>query len=406
VRYVDRTKEPAVETIVEPLDVRVFDLSLTDVMRVEIDGEAAGATPTTASVRGTVGPVGDPPFAADVPIEQHVAIHGPALDVADLVVTGRVRRGEDGAPIAGLRIAAPMLRARGVDLTTIDLVASEREGVATLERMAFGVFGGTVQGNGRVDHSGATPTFAAEAHVRGVDVSRALAARESDLAARFEGHLDADCSVSGNAGDDAVVRRTLRALGHAAVRNGRLLGVNVADGVLSGVTGVAGLVTLVPARVRGRYPEIFASDDTRFEELSADVSIADERVQLESLVVSAPDYAVRGHGTVTFTQRVDVTATLVASAPLTADVVGALKESQVLTDADGRLAIPFRLTGVLPKVRPQPDAEFVARVLRKALAGEGLERLLGGKRDRKRHDGKGRQDTNDAIKRGLDKLFR
>jgi uncharacterized protein involved in outer membrane biogenesis len=406
VRYVDGRKEPPVETVIEPLDIRVSDLSLTDAMRVEIDAESVGATPTTVRVRGTVGPVGDPPFATDVPIEQHVAVHGPALDVADLALTGRVRRDETGTAIAGLRISAPTLRAGGVDLAAVDLIASERDGVATLERMAFGVFGGSVQGNGRVDHSGATPAFAAEMHVRGVDVSQALAARESDLAARFEGHLDADCSVSGNAGDDAVVRRTLKAMGHAAIRNGRLLGVNVADGVLSGVTGVAGLVSLVPARVRGRYPEIFANDDTRFDELSADVSIADERIRLDSLVVSAPDYAVRGTGTITFTQRVDVKATLVASAPLTADVVGALKESNVLTDADGRLAIPFRLTGVLPKVRPQPDPEYVARVLRKALAGETLERLIEGSRSDRGHGGKNRKDANDAIRRELDRLLR
>jgi hypothetical protein len=189
------------------------------------------------------------------------------------------------------------------------------------------------------------------------------------------------------------------AKGHAAVRNGVLKGVNVADGVLSGVTGVAGLVTLVPARVRDRYRDIFAGDDTRFDELASDVRVADERIVLESLAVSAHDYAVRGKGTITFTQQVDLTATLIASAPLTADVIGTLKETALLTDTNGRLAIPFRLVGILPKVRVKPDQEFVGRV-RQALIGEGLGRLLGGKRD-----GKGHQDTNDAIKRGLNELF-
>jgi hypothetical protein len=160
----------------------------------------------------------------------------------------------------------------------------------------------------------------------------------------------------------------------------------------------------VPARVRDRYGDIFASDDTRFDELASDVRVADERIILDSLAVSSRDYAVRGKGTVTFTQQVDLTATLIASAPLTADVVGTLKETQLLTDANGRLAIPFRLVGVLPKVRARPDQEFVGR-LRQALLGEGLERLLGGKRDGRRGDGKGHADTNDAIKRGLNELF-
>ena len=143
---------------------------------------------------------------------------------------------------------------------------------------------------------------------------------------------------------------------------------NVADGVLSGVTGVAGLVNSL-ARVRDRYGDIFASDDTRFDELASDVRVADERIVLESFAVSARDYAVRGKGTVTFTQQVDLTATLIASPRLTADVIGTLKETQLLTDTNGHLS--FRLVGVFPKVRAKPDQEFVGR-LRQALVGEGL----------------------------------
>jgi AsmA protein len=404
VRYVDRTTPTPVESTIAPLDVRVFDLSLTNAMRVEVDAETAGEAPATVRIRGSVGPVGDPPFAGEVPIEQHVTVHAASLDVADLTVTGRLRRGERGTPIASLRIVAPALRVGDVDLAALDLTANERDGIATLDRLRFQVFGGTVEGSGRVDRSGATPAFAAEAHVHGVDVAQALAARASELAARVEGRLDADASVSGSAGDEAIVRRTLAATGHAVVHDGRLRGVNVADGVLSGVTGVAGLVTLVPSRVRDRYREIFSDDDTRFDELAADVRVADERIVLDSLAVTARDYAVRGTGTVGFDQRVDVAATLVASARLTGDVVGALKEAEVVTDPAGRLAIPFRLTGVLPNVRPQADPEFVARVLRRALVGEGLERLLRGKRDGRRRDGTGR-DARDAIERGLGKLL-
>jgi len=103
---------------------------------------------------------------------------------------------------------------------------------------------------------------------------------------------------------------------------------------------------------------------------------------------------------ITFAREMDLTGTLVASVPFTEDVLGALREAKYLTNDAGRLAIPFRLTGVLPNVRPKPDADFVARVLQRAIAGEGLDRLLGG-------DGTGKktQKTEDAIKKGLDKLF-
>jgi hypothetical protein len=406
VRWIDRTGPKAVETTIEPLNVHLSDLSLTSAMHVEIDATTSGAAPTTVRVHGPVGPVGDPPFAADVPIEQHVMVRGGTFEVADLVITGRVRRAESGAPMGSVTLSAARLEAPGVAFGDFEASATEDGGVATLTRLAFKVFGGTVEGKGRIDHTGPVPTCAFDTTVRGLDVSQALAARAPDTAKRFDGRLDADWSLAASAGDEALVRRTLAGKGHAVIRDGRLRGVNIVDGVLSGVTGGAGLVNLVPHGVRDRYPEIFATDDTRFDELSSDVRIKDERILVDSFDVVARDYVVRGKGVVTFAQQVDLTATLAASQRLTGDIVGAMKQALYLTDDGGRLAIPFRLTGVLPNVRPKPDLDFVTRVLRKALVGEGLDKLLGGNKQADPPSGKSHPDSDkDIIKKGLDKLF-
>jgi hypothetical protein len=140
-----------------------------------------------------------------------------------------------------------------------------------------------------------------------------------------------------------------------------------------------------------------------FDELSSDVRLANERIQVDAFTVAARDYAIRGKGVVTFAQQVDLIATLVASAPFTVDVIGALKEAKYLADDQGRLSIPFRLTGQMPNVRAKPDSDFVGRVLQKAIVGEGLDQLLGGgkgndPKDPKPMDGKG-------LLKKLDKLF-
>ena len=404
VRYVDRTGPEPSETTVEPLNVRLSDLSLTTPMRVEIDATTTGKSPATFRMRGTMGPLGDPPFAADVPIEQHVALKSDQVEVADMTVTGRLRRTQAGTPIASLRMAAPSIRASGIEVSRFEATVGEQDGVATLERLAFQVFGGTIEGKGRVDHTGASPRFAFESNLRGLNVSQALATRAPDLAHRFAGRLDGTVSMSGTAGDETMIRRSLAGTGRVVVREGRLEGVNVAGNVLAGA-GLQGVVTLVPPRIRDRYPELFATDDTRFDELSSDVRVGSERIQVDSMNVAARDYAIRGKGVVTFAQAVDLTATLYASAPLTADVIGALKEAHLLTDASGRLAIPFRLTGVLPNVRPKPDAELITRVLQKGLVGEGLERLLGGGKGADPKKPSGGKKSDDVLKKGLDKIF-
>ena len=403
-RWVDRTGPKPVETTIAPLSVRFSDLSLTTPMHVEIDATTSGTAPTTVRIRGTVGPVGDPPFSSDVPIEQRVAVHGGAFEVGDLAITGRMRRAESGAPIASLTLTAPKASAPGVVVEELTASATESDGVATLDQLAFKVFGGTVEGKGRIDHTGPNPACAFETTVRNMDVSQALAARAPDLAARFEGRLDGEWSLGASAGDEALVRRTLAGKGHTVIRAGRLRGVNIVDGVLSGVTGGAGFVTLVPQRIRGRYPDIFGTDDTRFDELASDVRVKDERILVDSFDVVARDYVVHGKGVVTFAQQVDLTATLAASAALTGDIVGALKQAMYLTDDGGRLAIPFRLTGVLPNVRAKPDLDFVNRVLRKALVGEGLDKLFGG--GKQGNDGKHPDGSKDLLRKGLDELFR
>ncbi|MEA2625735.1 MAG: hypothetical protein QOD06_1780, partial [Candidatus Binatota bacterium] len=74
----------------------------------------------------------------------------------------------------------------------------------------------------------------------------------------------------------------------------------------------------------------------------------------------------------------DFTATLLGSRELTSDIVADVKEAQYVTDDAGHLAIPFRLTGSLPSVRPKPDTQFIAQAIAKAAVGKGLEKLLGG----------------------------
>jgi len=400
VRWVDRTAAPPRETTITPVSVRLSDLSLSTPMRIEVDAVTTDEPPSTFRLRGVMGPIGESPFAADVPIEQRIVIETPALVIPELSVIGTVRRTPAGAPIAAVRVKAPSVNAGGVELTGLECAGTEHDGVAALDRLAFTVFGGTIEAKGRVDHTGDGPAFSFQSTVRGLDVAQALAARVPEMAERFDGRLDGDLTVSGKTGDATAVRRSLAGVGHIAIRDGRLHDVNVAEKVLTSATGVAGIVTLVPSRIRDGYPAIFATDDTQFDELSSDVRIGGQRIVVETMSVVAHDYAIHGHGHITFAREMDLTGTLVASMPFTDDVLGALREAKYLTNDAGRLAIPFRLTGVLPNVRPKPDADFVARVLQRAIAGEGLDRLLGG-------DGTGKktQKTEDAIKKGLDKLF-
>src|SRR5207249_10934668 len=57
-------------------------------------------------------------------------------------------------------------------------------------------------------------------------------------------------------------------------------------------------------------------------------------------------------------------------------------EVKYLANEQGKVEIPFRLTGALPHVKPKPDSQFIARALSRAVVGKGLEKIFG-KEDRK-----------------------
>jgi uncharacterized protein involved in outer membrane biogenesis len=84
-----------------------------------------------------------------------------------------------------------------MELSGVECRGTERDGVATLDRLAFGAFGGAIQAKGRVDHTGDVPAFSFQGTVRALDVGQALAARVPEMAERFDGRLDGDLTVSG-----------------------------------------------------------------------------------------------------------------------------------------------------------------------------------------------------------------
>jgi hypothetical protein len=232
--------------------------------------------------------------------------------------------------------------------------------------------------------------------VRGVALRELLARGFPAAAKQMEGRLDANLTLTGAGRDWDAIRPTLQGQGRADVHDGVLKDVNVADSVLGGMTGIANLTALVPPDVRGRYPEVFGTGDTRFEELGGSIRIADQKVTTEDMRMAARDYTVAGRGSAGFDGRVDFTATLVASERLTADIVGRVKEARYVTNETGRLAIPFRFVGKMPGVKPVPDPEWVARAVARGALGSGVEKLLG-----KPKPGKKERPEQELLRKGF-----
>lgn len=286
-------------------------------------------------------------------------------------------RGSESGAVWHGALTATGGRVRDVELGNLHADLGYGGGLTTLQALELQTCGGTLSAQGTYDNRDHdAPAFEARATVHDIALAPLVAAADPKAAAQMEGTLQAQMAVTGTGRDWTRIQPTLAGTAEIAVADGVVKDVNVAEEVLSGVTGIAGVSQLISARVRGKYPALFGTADTRFSQLGATLHIAAGQAATDDLVIAAPDYTIRANGNVGFDGQVDLAATLQASNALSADVIADAAPARYLAAADGRIEIPFFLRGRLPKVRVKPDAEIIGRALERALGGKDFKALL------------------------------
>ncbi len=361
--------------------------------RVELKGASASIPQTTFKLSGS--PV---TVQADVaswrPVAATFDLRSPQLAATSLnfasasakrpeVLRGVELRGQFRASDKGASEFQGSLRStdgslRDFDYRDLAADVSQRDQVLNLAKLELHAFDGSYSGGGRYDmREKDNPKFDFRSSVRGMDVRSLLESQSPGSEKRLEGRLDADITLTGAGNRWESIKPQLRGNGRLDVKDGVLKDVNLADQVLQSVTGVAGLSNVISPRVRAKHRELFETGDTKFDKMGGSVVIADGVARTDDLTITASDYAMLGKGTYSLDNQLDFNATFVASRELSDDVVVDVRETKYLTNAQGKIEIPFRLTGALPRVKAKPDGEFIASALSRAVVGKGLEKIFG-----------------------------
>jgi hypothetical protein len=204
------------------------------------------------------------------------------------------------------------------------------------------------------------------------------------------GRLKANLDIDGYGSEWEVIRDALTGNGALEVADGVLKGINIAESILGSLTGIPGLSNLISPGVRSKYPELFGMDDTVFEALAGKMTLGNGEALLDQVALAARDYRLDGKGTIQLDNALDIAMIFVASQGLTADLIRSTKEIRYLTNANGRLQMPFRIGGSMPTFRAQPDIQYAIRQLSESLVqtglSKGLEALLGKPKSPAKHD--------------------
>ncbi len=294
--------------------------------------------------------------------------------------------------------------------------------IANIRNLRLNALNGAIQAEGEYAFDGAMPRFSMVSKVQGLDLGELYRSVDPKRTQTIQGRLNADMKISGSGKEWKQIQPSLRGQGQAEVLQGALLDFNVADNVLSAITGIPGLTSFINPQLRKKYPETFEAKDTKFKELKGQFDVADARINIKDLRIAAADYTVRGNGWVNFEKRTDFQGLLLLSQALSADLGHSAREVTYMFNTQNQFEVPFALTGVLPGLKAMPDSNYLAKMVERGFVRKGaeeLQRRLFGK-DRSAPSGESapqapltdpkkenkKNPAEDLIRRGLDQLFR
>jgi len=301
----------------------------------------------------------------------------------------------------------------------LDATLSLADKVANIKSLRVNALSGNLQVEGEYSFKEPVPRFSLASKVQGIDVKELYSALDAKAERDIRGKLNADMKLAGSGQNWEAIKPTLRGQGDAEVLQGALLNFNIAESALNGITGMPGLTNIISPSLRTKYPETFTAKDTEFKELKANFDLADGRMNVKNLRMSAAEFVVQGNGWADFDRKVDFRATLSFSQRLSADLSQSAREVKYLLNNQGQLEVPFALTGKMPNVKPKPDTRFLGQLVQRGFMRKGTEelqnRFLGGGKDSTAEkdeppsdSGKKKKKNNseDMIRRGLEGLFK
>ncbi len=281
--------------------------------------------------------------------------------------------------------------------------------IAKIREFRVQALNGSLEAQGTYSFRNPVPSFSLSSKVRGLDLKELYRSLDPKAPQAIQGSLNADLKVSGSGKDWSEIKPRLRGEGKAEVLAGALLNFNLAEGAISGITGIPGLTSLITPQVREKYPEIFQSKDTKFKELKGLFSLNEGRMDVKDFRITAADYTVLGKGRANFDRDVNFRALMLLSQRLSDDLANAAKEVRYIYNANKQLEIPFRLTGTLPNVRPRPDSDYLAKLIRRGIANKGAEeiskQIFGTKKPSSPEDSAIRDSVEELIRKGLQGIF-
>jgi AsmA protein len=257
-----------------------------------------------------------------------------SLGNTQFVLTGRSVSGRTSINVASpvintadLPVALPLNKP--IEIKNLQISAELHDQQAQVSNLAFDLLNGQIKAQGGLTLGTEAPPFDAHVAVQGLHLGPALEAVGADVLS-ISGSAAADLAVRGRGFSMSDLTKALEGVGHVAVKDGKLEGVNLLQGVAA-LLKVTGITT----------------DDVKatvFSTIEGDVVIKQGVITVQRLLVESHDFQAAVAGTVGFDQTFNLKATLNLSEALSQKIAAASPAAKFAM-AGGRMTVPLLITG-------------------------------------------------------------
>ena len=236
-------------------------------------------------------------------------------------------------------------------------------------------FGGTMEGSGAYDYSEPVPKFTLISKNQSIDLTSLLGSTLASAPKNVKGKLNCDMTMSGKGKNWQEIKSALSGEGAMEVKDAAMLDVNIAQNVLSGLSGLAGFASILAPNLNEKYPKLFQTQNTSFNEMKSNLAIKEGKINFNNMVASSSDWSAKADGWFDLNQTLSSLAQLTLSPQLSQDLAQMVPAAQFLINDEGKMEIPFQLSGNLPGVKPKPDLSFIGRKIQQSFMKKGTNIL-------------------------------
>lgn len=294
-----------------------------------------------------------------------VVLGNSVLNVKGTVAGGRAKINITSPTINTADVPVVLPFKKPVDIKDLEVAAELKGQEARVNNLSFQLFGGHAKAQAGMTQDPAAPPFIGKVVVEGLQLGPALDALGSDQVS-VSGTAGMDFAVGGRGFSLPDLTKALEGVGHMAVKDGKIEGVNLLREALS----LLQIVGLSPDNVKV----------TAFSTVETDLAIKEGIINVQRLLMDSNDFQATGEGTVGFDQTLNLKVKLNLSQALSQKITGSSPAAKLVL-AGGRPNVPLLITGTVQEPSYRLDSKALTDKVRERVTEkvkEALDDLLKG----------------------------